>query len=96
MVALAATGGIGHFGILDMKPGFLEPSDVAGMVILQVGEDDVFEPGGVDAGFAQSLQRIVIERHRSSFPVAPVQSGCPWMICQIFSGVAGMSMFLTP
>jgi hypothetical protein len=56
-----AAGGIGQFALLQMKACLRETVEIADMVVVQVGEDDLLDRIHVDAEQAQRLDRIAQE-----------------------------------
>src|SRR3981189_3557556 len=52
-----AAGGIGQFALLQMKPRSREAVEIAGMVVMQVREDDILDRIGIDAERTQRLDR---------------------------------------
>src|SRR5207302_10146591 len=53
-----ASGGVCHLLILDMESGAREERDIADMVVVEMGQDDVLDLGGIDADEAQPLDWI--------------------------------------
>ena len=47
--AHAAPGGIAHLAFLQMKPRVGKAIEIAGMVVMQMGDDDVLDVVGLDA-----------------------------------------------
>ena len=56
--AHAAPGGVAHLAILQMKPRVRKQIEIAGMVVMQMGDDDVLDRLGRDAEARQRLDRI--------------------------------------
>ena len=68
-VADAAAGGLRHLGVLDVECGVGKQTHVAGMVPMQVGDHDVIDGLGIDAGLRQRRSRCMHEA-----TVAPLRS----------------------
>src|ERR1700722_13643510 len=60
-VAHVASGRVGQFPLLEMKPRLRKTVEIADMVVMQMGEDDVFNFIRVDAEGGQPLDRIAQE-----------------------------------
>jgi hypothetical protein len=56
--AHAAARGIGHLAILQMKPRLGKTVEIAGMVVVQMGDDDILDVGGLDTEAFQRIDRI--------------------------------------
>ena len=56
--AHAAPGGVAHLAILQMKPRVRKAIEIAGMVVMQMGDDDVPDVVGTDAEARQRIDRI--------------------------------------
>jgi hypothetical protein len=52
-----APGGIGQFTLLQMKSRFWEAVEIADMVVMQMGEDDIFNRIRIDAERGERLHR---------------------------------------
>jgi MFS family permease len=48
-------GGIGHLGVLEVEPGPGELGEAADVVVVEVGQDDVVDGGGIDPDRGQPL-----------------------------------------
>ena len=57
-VAHAAPGRVAHLAVLQMKPRVGEAIEIAGVVVMQMGDDDVLDRVGLDAEIRQRIDRI--------------------------------------
>ena len=57
-VAHAAPGRVAHLAVLQMKPRVGEAIEIAGVVVMQMGDDDVPDAVGRDAKVRQRIDRI--------------------------------------
>ena len=64
LVAHAASRGVVHFRVLDVEPGVRQLVQVAGMVVVQVGENDVGDIARLHAqgrqGFDGAAQQVAL------------------------------------
>ena len=56
-IAHVAPGGVGQLALLEMKPRFRKAVEIADMVVMQMGEDDVLDRIRIDAERGQRLDR---------------------------------------
>jgi len=61
-LAHASAGGVGHFGILHMKPRGREIIERSGVVEMHVGDDQRLDGLGTDAGVFQGFARQLCDR----------------------------------
>jgi len=70
-MAHIAPGGIGQFGLLEMKPRFRKAVEIAHMVVMQMGENDIFYCIRINAergsGSPQDSARTCV----CAFPILP-------------------------
>ena len=57
LVAHAAAGGEGHFAVLEVKARLREKLAVAGVIIMQMGDDHIFDRGRIDPERGQQIHR---------------------------------------
>jgi hypothetical protein len=82
-VAHVASGGIRHLPVLEMKAGAREDLEVADVIVMQMRDDHVLDPGGVDVERGEALARVAEDR---AVRRAPVSSLKPVSITKIRSG----------
>ena len=68
-VAHAAPGRVAHLAVLQMEPRVGEAIEIAGVVVVQMGDDDVLDRVGLDAETRQRIDRI--ERELAGARLAP-------------------------
>jgi hypothetical protein len=66
-VAHAAPGRVAHLAFLQMKPRVREAIEIAGVVVMQMGDDDVLDGVGGNAEIRQRVDRIERELARRAF-----------------------------
>ena len=70
-IAHVAPGGIGQFALLEMKPRFRKAVEITHMVVMQMGENDIFNRIRINAErgerFAQDSAKMCV----CAFPILP-------------------------
>ena len=74
-VAHAAAGGVAHLAFLQMKPRIGKAVEIAGMIVMQMGDDDVLDAVGLDAETLQRIDRIERELATAQFRFLGVEAG---------------------
>src|SRR4030088_228767 len=74
--ANAAPGGVAHLAVLQMKPRLGKAVEIAGVVEMQMGDDDVLDAVGVDAKARKSEQESEVRatEARLRFPRVKVDN----------------------
>ena len=57
-VAHAAAGGIAHLALLEMKPCGRKAIEIAGVVVMQMGNDNILDAVGLDPETIQRVNRV--------------------------------------
>src|ERR1700726_1858956 len=73
--AYAAPGGIAHLAVLQMKSRVRKQIEIAGVVVMQMGDDDVLEVVSLDAKPRQRLNRIERELAFAQLCLGGVEAG---------------------
>jgi hypothetical protein len=74
-VAHAAPGGIAHLAVLQMKPGIGEAIEIAGVIVVQMGDDDVPDVVSLDPEGRQRIDRIERELATARLRLRRVETG---------------------
>ena len=74
-VAHAAPGRVAHLAVLQMKPRVREAIEIAGVVIVQVGDDHVANRAGGHAEIRQRVDRIERELARARLCLLGIEAG---------------------
>ena len=74
-VAHAAPGGIAHLAVLQMKPRIGEAVEIAGVIVMQMGDDHVADIVGLDAERRQRVDRIERELAAARLRLRRVEAG---------------------
>ena len=61
-ISHVAPGGIGQLALLKMEARVRKPVEIAGMVVMQMGEDDILDRIHIDVERAERLHRTAQER----------------------------------
>ena len=73
--AHAAPGGVAHLAILQMEPRMGETVEIAGVIVMQMGDDDVPDAVGLDAKALERIDRIERELAISQTCLFGVEAG---------------------
>ena len=74
-VAHAAPGRVAHLAVLQMKPRVREAVEIAGVVVMQMGDDDVLDAVGLDAEIRQRIDRIERELAGARLGLFGIEAG---------------------
>ena len=74
-VAHAAPGRVAHLAVLQMKPRVGETIEIAGVVVMQMGDDDVLDGVGRNAKFLQRIDRVERELAGTRLRLFGVEAG---------------------
>jgi len=74
-VTHAAPGGVAHLAILQMKPRIGKAVEIAGVIVMQMGDDHVLDVVGVDAKACQRIDRIERQLAASQARFLGVETG---------------------
>ena len=74
-VAHVAPGRVRHLAVLQVETGAREDLEVADVVVVHVGDDDVVDLRGVDVERGQTLARVADDRAVASRPGCLAEAG---------------------
>jgi hypothetical protein len=74
-VAHAASGRIGHLPVLQVKPRIREAVEIAGMVVMQMGDDDILDVFRLNAKACQRIDRIEHQLAAADLGLVGIEAG---------------------